>query len=488
MQIILTLFKHAWLNFVRSKGLGQKLIESLLVALIMLNFAVSLFLAGALGGELLALRYATSEQLKAAMGLLLMYFLVDVLVRYFFQKFPVMGLKPYLVLNLPRRKVVSSLLWRSLLSFWNLLPWFFAIPLYFSTLRDSGIEFLPYLLGVSALVVANNYITFALVANKWSKSVNLALMLGITLFLYAEFNGYITVAPVLGAWVLPVIAGFQSVLLWLLPLGLAYWLGRHLSAHLNLEQLSAFDRGLKIHSSFGLFGKYGIVGQLVDLELRLVARNKRARQYFITGLIFVLFPLYAFSGDSDPSPEMMLLVAWLVTGMVTLNHAQLLLSWNSLHFDFLLTRGKGVQNMMRAKYYAMCIFCVLPFVLSLPYAFKFPFYAIAAFVMLPMHLSFSVYVYMLVATITALRVDPNEGSLMNMNGFGMVHYLIVIPIALAPVAVYGMSYWAGGTNFALLFTAGLGYLLFALHKPIIGLIVQLFNRSRYRLSATLRNK
>ncbi len=488
MNAISTLIRHSWLSFFRSRALGQKLIERLLMAFIMLNIAASLLVAGFFGGAYLAERYSAADKAAAALGILLIYFVVELLLRYFFQRFPVMGIKPYLVLNIPRRQLVNSLLWRSLLSAWNFLSWFFAIPLYLSVLSEGAVSPLPYFLMVAALTFGNNYLSFLLVANRWPRWINLLFMVSVLGFLYLEFNGYTSAAPALGLLLLKGLGGAQVLLFVLAPPGMAYLLSSHLGNKLDLDGLSAFDRGFSAKASLRLFGKYGTVGELVDLELRLVARNKRARQYFLMSLIFLFFPLYFLRDVAEPEFIALLAMGWMITGMVTLNHAQLLLSWNSLHFDFLLTRSSSIAQILLAKYYALCLFCILPFVLSLPYAIKYPLYPLAALLMLLMHMSISVYVYMLVATMTSIRLDPNEGSLMSLNGFGMVHYLIVIPILLVPVAVYGLGYLVGGTAWAVGFTGALGLLLCALHKPIIHGFVKLFQRNRYRLAGTLRNK
>jgi hypothetical protein len=111
-----------------------------------------------------------------------------------------------------------------------------------------------------------------------------------------------------------------------------------------------------------------------------------------------------------------------------------------------------------------------------------------AFAMLLVNMTVSAQVYMLLAAISSLHVDPNEGGAFSFNGFGMTHYLITIPILAAPFGLYGIGLLLGDHNIGLLFVAGLGVLLLALHKPIIGLIAQIFANNRYRIAATLRNK
>lgn len=491
MNAITTLFQHAWLRFVRSKGLGHKLLETLLMAFIGLNIAVSLSVAGLVGPELIKTAYPGADVLVLGLGFLLYYFVMDLLIRYFLQKFPVMGIRPYLVLPLPRKTIVNSMLLRSLFSFWNLMSWFLAVPFYFSVLRGygDGISAAAFFAMVALLTVLSNYLAFWLVAVRTQKLVAFAVLILAVGLLYFEFSGRISLVAHIGGlamWLLTSPLGW--LLLLAMPVLMYIFLLSHFSSALGEESLGNFDRGFKFDAGLRLFGKWGPIGEMMDLETRLILRNKRARQYFFTSLIFLLLPLGMFGELEEMATGMKLLVGFLLTGIVTLNHGQLILSWNSLHFDFLLTRGGSIKQLMLAKYYVLVACSLLAFVLTLPYAFLIPGILPISMAMLLINVTVSAQVYMLLAAVSSLHVDPNEGGAFSFNGFGVAHYVITIPILAAPFAMYGLGLLFGNHITGLLFVAGFGTLLLVLHKPIIGLIASVFSNNRYRISATLRNK
>ncbi|MFN2423185.1 MAG: DUF5687 family protein [Cryomorphaceae bacterium] len=491
MKMIPTLFRHAWLKFVRSKALGHKLLETVLIAFVGLNVAVSLSVAGLVGGSLIAEAYPEGNVLAIGLGFLVFYFVTELLVRYFFQKFPVPGVRPYLVLPVPRKAIANTMLLRSFLSVWSVMPWFLAVPMYFSLVSEAGSTTVTagYFIFVAGATLLSNYLAFAMVAVRTQKITAFAILAAAVLILWLEFTGRAGLAGPIGAAVLSVL---QTPVLWpaflLMPFLVFLYLRDHLAKSLGEESIREFDRKFRFNAGFGIFGKYGTVGQLVDLEVRLILRSKRARQYFVTSIIFLALPLVHLSDLSDAAFPVLLLVAFLLTGIATLNHGQLALSWNSLHFDFLLTRARSIEQVFLAKYYVLALFCVLTYLISLPYCFFVPGLFFASTVMLLINATVSAMVYLWLAAVSSLRVDPDEGSAFSMSGFGVMHYVIIIPIVAVPILLFVAGKLISGDALGAAFIAGFGIALLLLHKKIMALIASVFAGNRYRLGAVMRDK
>lgn len=491
MNVILTLFRHTWLKFIRSKALGHKLLESVFMAFIGLNVAVSLSVAGLVGGSVIAEFYPDGDVLAIALGFLTFYFIAELLVRYFFQKFPVPGVRPYLVLPVPRKSIANALLLRSAFSIWNVMPWFLAVPLYFSLVRnaDSSAMSAGYFIFAVGATLLSNYLAFAMVAVRTQKMAVYSILAAAVLILWLEFTGRASLAEPIGT---ALRSALQTPLLWpvflFIPLLVYLYLRGYLAKSLGEESIRAFDRKFRFNAGFGIFGKYGTVGQLVDLEARLVLRSKRARQYFVTSIIFLALPLIHLSDLSDAGFSVLLLVAFLLTGIATLNHGQLALSWNSLHFDFLLTRTRSIEQVFLAKYYVLVLFCILTYLISLPYCFFVPGLFVASTVMLLINATVSAMVYLWLAAVSSLRVDPDEGSAFSMSGFGVMHYVIIIPIVAVPIVLFAAGKLISSDALGATFIAGFGIILLLLHRKIIALIATVFAGNRYRLGAVMRDK
>ena len=90
---------------------------------------------------------------------LVFFLILDFMIRFPFQKTPTQEVKPYLLLPVPRRRVIDFLLLRSGLSGFNLVWLFFFVPFAtFTVVRFYGVGgLLGYCLGIWLLMVLNNY-------------------------------------------------------------------------------------------------------------------------------------------------------------------------------------------------------------------------------------------------------------------------------------------------------------------------------------------
>lgn len=491
MNEIAVLFRHAWLGFTRSRSLGHKLLENLFMAIIGLNIAVSLSVAGLVGGTLIRQTYPEASALHMGLGFLVYYFIADILVRYFFQKFPVTGLHPYLVLPLSRKTIVHSLLLRSLPVFWNFLPWFLAIPFFLTEVRHHAPELkVGFVVVVAALTLINNYFVFAIGGVRTYRVPLFALMGVLVGVLYLEFSGTYSLALYLGkaAYAFMGSIWLQAALVAVLA-GLYTFLLRYFMRELSAESEQTYSKTWDIRTGASLFGRLGVLGELMDLEVRLILRNKRARAYFIMSVLGAIFlPVYFIvQGGDNLNGGIIFFGAFLMTGLATLNHGQLILSWNSLHFDFLLLRAGSMYELLRAKYFVMAGLCVFLFLITLPISAFEPRFFWPATAALLINATISSFIYLFLATVSSLWVDPNEGGTFSFNGFGVAHYLIVIPIMAVPVILYVIGNQWHSHLMGIALVGAAGALLLALHQPILRLITRNFSNTRYRIAATLRN-
>jgi hypothetical protein len=205
-------------------------------------------------------------------------------------------------------------------------------------------------------------------------------------------------------------------------------------------------------------------------------------------VLFLFFPLVLTFEEGGGSEFYYILFGLFMTGMIALNHGQLMLSWNSLHFDLLLSRGNTIHDIFTAKYYILVLSCIITYVLTLPYLFLDP--KIVAFntALVFINTSFSIYSYMVLASYNSMRIDPNEGGALNMSGFGAAHYLIGIPIMIFPFVIYFIGKAAFGTTggvMALLIVGVVGTLF---HRRVITACVNLFQANRYKIAAAFRKE
>jgi len=117
-----------WKQYFRSSYWQKNLALNLLLVFFALYMAVSFLALGVALYPMLKKFYPESDPFIVANGFIFFWFLGDLFVRFFFQKLPVMSVKPLLTLPIKRSSVVHYVLGKSAASFFNFLPLFVIIP------------------------------------------------------------------------------------------------------------------------------------------------------------------------------------------------------------------------------------------------------------------------------------------------------------------------------------------------------------------------
>lgn len=482
--------KHTWLSFRRSPALTQNLLQTLLLAFFGFYIAVSFLVSGLVAGEIIREFFPGKNVLGMAGAFLIYYLPMDILMRYFLQKFPTLSIKPYLLLPVSKSAMIHYLLRRSLFSFYSFLPLFLTLPFFLvevlpNTTSTESIGFVVLVLGI---IVSSNYISFWIAkASDFNNSASVLLLLLFVSFLFLEFKGVTSFFNYLES---AATAFFTNPAWWSIPIavsaGLYLYLFSYFQKHLTAEQETSDETYLQ-NINLGFFGRFGRAGRLMDLELRLLLRSKRARSYLMLSVAILFFPL-AMGVQEGPGEEFSYLIFGLfMTGMIALNHGQLMLSWNSLHFDLLLSRGNTIHDIFRAKYYILALSCVVTYILTLPYVFFDPMIVVFNTALLFINMSFSIYAYMVLASYNSLRIDPNEGNSFSFSGFGAAHYLIGLPIMVFPLVLfYAGKLGFGTTTGGVMMLLVVGVIAILFHKQVIYACVRLFEKNRYKIAAAFR--
>jgi len=482
--------KHAWLSFRRSPALTQNILQTLLLAFFGFYIAVSFLVSGLVAGELIREFFPGRDVLGMAGAFLIYYLPMDILMRYFLQKFPTLSIKPYLLLPVSKSAMVHYLLRRSLLSFYSFLPIFLALPFFLVEVLPNAttVQAVGFVVMVLGVIVSSNYISFWISkASDFNNSVSIVLLLLLVTFLFLEFKGITAFFPYLeGA----ATAFFSNPVWWIIPVALAsgayFYLFTYFKKHLTAEKEVKDEKYLQ-NINLGFFGRFGRAGRLMDLELKLLLRSKRARSYLLMSVVILFFPLIMSNTEDIGEEFTYLLFGLLMTGMIALNHGQLMLSWNSLHFDLLLSRGNTIHDIFKAKYYILALSCVVTYVLTLPYVFYDPMIVVFNTALVFINMSFSIYMYMALASYNSLRVDPNEGNSFSFSGFGAAHYLIGIPIMVFPIVLYyAGKFGFGSTTGGVLTLLTVGVIATLFYKQVINACVNLFEKNRYKIAAAFR--
>lgn len=151
-----------WKSFFRSAAFSSNLAIKILMGFAALYMMLSFGFMGV--ATFYMLEKMELNAFETVNRFMVYYLVFDLVVRYMLQKMPVVQIKPMLFLPIKKSTIVQYSIWKTILSFFNIIHAFFFIP-FAVVLVINGYEAVPVLLwmvGIYALLLANNFINIFL--------------------------------------------------------------------------------------------------------------------------------------------------------------------------------------------------------------------------------------------------------------------------------------------------------------------------------------
>ena len=294
----------------------------------------------------------------------------DFLMRFMAQPSVSQEIKPYLLMPVKRKKLISLLLLKSGLDGYNFIWFFVYVPFAFLTVirfYGFGGMFL-YLLGIWLIFVFNNY--WYLLCKLLLGEKTLWLLLPTLVFGALGAAEFLLDGLPISRFTMDLGEGFiegnpLSFLFVLACIGVMFLINLKLQQRMIYNELSKEeDTKIKRVSEYKFLDKYGEVGEYLRLELKLIARNKTVKTQFRMGIIVMLgfsFAL-AFTDVYDGSymTSFICLYNYAILPIMTLGQV---MSFEGNYIDGLMSRKESIFNLLRAKYYLTTIIILVPFLI-----------------------------------------------------------------------------------------------------------------------------
>lgn len=304
---------------------------------------------------------------------LLFILAIDFLSRFPFQQSPTQEVKPYLLFPIHKQKIIDFLLTRSGLDLYNLFWFFFFVPFaIFSIGRFFGVfGIISYLLCIWLLFLVNNY-WFLLCKTLINEHVLWFLLpasiyaaLGLGMFLPKE-SPIFTFFMNLGDWYIHF--NILAVLGTIAVITLLWVVNRNVMSKLIYKEINKVD-DLKIKhlSEYKFLDRYGMLGEFMRLEIRMLLRNKgpRTQTRLIMILVIVFAALMSFTHvyDGRYMQIFILLYAYCAVGFTMLANV---MSYEGNYIDGLMVRKECILTLLKAKYYLASLYTIIPFIIIIP--------------------------------------------------------------------------------------------------------------------------
>jgi hypothetical protein len=419
-------------------------------------------------------------------GFLFFWILGDLFVRFFFQKLPVMSVKPLLTLPIKRKSVVNFVLGKSALSFFNFLPLFAIVP-FGTMLISEGYDtstILIWMLTIVIITLINNFLNF--IIESLSSETELSFLPIILLVggLYGlNHFGLISFSDLIANGINGITKNPVMILIPIAILMVLYYFNfKILRGKLFLDNSLKAKTKEANTTSLEWTKKFGDIAPFMQLDLKLITRNKRAKSslwMLIMGLLYGLFfypqPIYA------EMEFMFVFIGIFVTGIFLINFGQFIPAWDSSYYKLLMSQNIKYEKYLKSKFTLMILSVIIMFVLSIPYVYFGWKILIAHFAAAIYNIGVNSHVIMYGGSFNRKKIELDKRAAFNFQGTGAVQWLIGIPLMIVPMVIFGaLNYFINfETGIAVIMLLGLLGIMF--HQKIMKAITKKYLDSKYKM-------
>ena len=417
------------------------------------------------------------------------WIIANIAIRFALQKLPVMNAKPFLILDIKKTKIAHYLLLRSTTSIFNILPIFFMIP-YCVVLLIEGyqasvvISWFMFMLMTTLILSFSNFINEIKTSDKdlsfLPTLIVLATFMGLNNFGIVDFNSLL-------GYAISVLTGSSIYLIVpLILLSLSYYiLFNSLKGKMTLDD--AFKKEVKEvnASEMKWTSKFGDLAPFIQLDLKLIWRNKRPKSTLFILVIGFAYGLIFYTNDTymvDMKP-MLVFVGIFITGIFMINFGQFIPAWDGAYYKMLMSQNFKYHQYLEAKLRLMTMSVVISFILSTPYVYF-------GWHILWLHLAAMLYnigvnslVILFFGSFNKKKIELDKKAAFNYQGTGAAQWLSSIPLMLAPILLFYIPYKFISFNAGILTLAILGIIGIVLNKIILKAIVKRYKASKYKMIA-----
>jgi hypothetical protein len=436
-----TFLSHQRKSFWRSRNRGSSIAGQIVLGFFMLYFFTLALGAGLGMSHLLVYFFPNQDVIKSFNGIILYYFAFDFIMRLQFQELPTLSIIPYLHLKIQKSKIIKFLNVKALFSAFNLWPFFIFLPFCFIKIAPSlgAVTTIMYIVSIFSIMIFNNYMV--LYIKRKSITNTLYTFLGLVVIAaFAALEYYKVISIMAGSDVVfraitaQPLFGFAFTIA---AIAIFYFNSNFLRKNLYVEELST-KQEKKGSTDYAFLNRFGKVGELAALELKLILRHKRPRSSVILGFFFLFYGFIFYkekSIDRDAFGQMMF-GAIFMTGVSIIIYGQFMFAWQSAHFDGILANKINFKDYIRAKFLLFTIGCTIITLLASFYGFLSPKLLLLHLAAYLYNIGFGTVVVLYLATLNYKRLDITKAASFNYQGTGATQWLLMFPYALTPILIY----------------------------------------------------
>lgn len=437
----MNLFSLQWKETFRAPQWEAKISIKIIMTLVTIYFIGSFLFAASVIYPVLNKKILDREPLEVFNAIVLYFFFFELIIRFFLQQLPVTNIQSLILLPLKKHKIIHHVLFKSVFSGFNLLPFIIYLPFAISMVKDDylGSAVLAWWTSLLLLTLSLNFINYIINKNNFFFVLLLLFLAGvITLDSYNYLD--------LGVWVGKafdkVVEEPRFFLGFLIPLIISYSLvftylkkGFYLDAGLTKKKKSVQGGEFRI---LNFLGKDAL---FLKNDLRMIIRNIRPRQTVLMSFLFLFYGLIFFSQDIYLEQEYVLVFASLfVTGGFTMTFGNYVPAWDSSCYKLLMTQNLSYKDYLLSKWNLMVFVTAVSTILCIPYVyFGWNILAlILAGALFNMGLSTWVTLLGGLMNKSPMKLNVKAKAFENTQAFSLNQFLMIIPKLIVPILLYSI--------------------------------------------------
>lgn len=478
-----------WKSFFRSASLKMNLFFKILLGFSALWMIIS-FLGLGVGVYYLIKEQLNLDPLIIINKFLIFYIVFDLIFRYFFQKMPILNIRPLLYLPIKKSKIVSFALNKTVISFFNIVHAFFFIP-FSIVLIIEGYPFVNVLgwhIAILGLMFCNNFI------NVFVNSKDLIFYSVITIF--AVFGGlmYYNIFDITD-FAAPIFQVFYDTpYIAILPLFLMVLLYKTAFNYFkkNLYLDAGLSKKIEVVQSedFAWLNRFGNVSTFLKNDIKLLKRNKRSKTTLLMSALFIFYGLLFFTNSIEAykGPFWRIFAGIFVSGGFLFNFGQFVPSWDSAYYPLMMSQNIRYKEYISSKWYLMVIATIVSTILASFYLY-FGWQAYAAVVVGAIY-NIGVNSHMVLwggAYIkTPVDLTSNKKAFGDKKSFNAKTLLLTIPKLVLPMIIYAIGHFTLGEVFGFALVAIFGIAGFLFKNKVFDIIEKVYKSEKYKTLAAYK--
>lgn len=475
-----------WKQFFRSSYWQKSVALNILLGFFAVYMMLSFMAMGVGIYPILKKQFPESDPFDIVNGVIFYWLIADLLMRFFFQKLPVLNIKPMLILPLKRSKILHYVLRKSGIAFFNFLPFFAIIPFGVVLIgNDYDVsKVVTWMVMMLLFTYIINYLNFIIESKSAETELSFlpiilvsSALIGLNYFEVVSFSG------LLFSFINTVIANPIYLLILLGILLLLYYANYN-----SLKKKLYVDGSVKAKtkeaktSNLEWTKNFGAIAPFLQLDLKLLWRNKRPRSSIFILAIGLLYGLFFYPNPVYKEMEWLyIFVGIFITGIFMISFGQFIPAWDSGYYKLLMSQNIKYKEYLNSKYSLMFAVSIIMFILSIPYVYFGWKIIVIHFAALIYNLGVNSYLLLFAGSFNRKKIDLTQRAAFNYQGTGAVQWIVGFPLLFIPVGIFAIPYAFIGFEAGVITLVVMGVIGIVLHQRIMKIITSRYLKSKHAM-------